>query len=136
MKPERVLRIADFRAALRKFERRNEEVSRRWDLTPQRYLLLLFIQGASQGANRITFTQLAERLQLSANTVTGLVARAESAGLVEREGAEHDQRVVYLSLTAEGDRRLTGALEESDEYRRELSSAFDKLVSTFRTAQG
>lgn len=131
---ERVIRIAQFRASLRAFLRRSEHVARRWNLTPQRYQLLLAIKGAPDGSERLSFTDLAERLQLSRNTVTELCARAEDAGLLEREPAAHDQRVVYLRLTREGERRLMGALVESEQDRRSLVRAFEELAETFRTA--
>src|SRR5205085_9236108 len=87
------------------------------------------------GTERLNFTELAERLQLSPNTVTELVARAEQSGLVEREPSEHDQRVIYLRLSAEGERRLCGVLIESEDYRRELTHAFEELTATFRLAE-
>ena len=131
---ERIQRIAEFRAGLRTFLRHSERVSLAWDLTPRRYLLLLFIKGAPSGLQRLSFGELANRLKLSKNAVTDLVSRAEEAGLVEREPAEHDHRVTYLKLTAEGERRLGGALRESDRYRRELTGAFEQLAETFREA--
>jgi len=132
---KRIVRTAEFRAALRLFQWQSETVSRGWGLTPQRYLLLLSIKGAPDRSQRLSFSQLVERLRLSANTVTELVARAEDAGLVRRERAEHDQRVIFLSLTDEGERRLAGALADSDVHRRELASAFDDLVASFDAAQ-
>ena len=38
---DQIIRIASFRCRLRAFIRHSEQVARRWDLTPQRYLLLL-----------------------------------------------------------------------------------------------
>lgn len=131
---ERVIHIAEFRAGLRTFLRHSERVVRNWGLTPQRYMLLLSIKGAPDGSERMSLTRLAERMKLSRNTVTELAARTEAAGLVEREPHESDQRVVYLRLTDEGERRLQGALAESDEYRRELIHAFEELAKTFELA--
>jgi DNA-binding MarR family transcriptional regulator len=131
---ERVMQIAEFRAGLRQFLRESEDVSRRWGLTPQRYLLLLQIKGAPDGTERLSFTALAERLKVSPNTVTELVTRAEQVGLVQRERSGGDQRVVFVRLTEEGERRLHGVLEESDEARRELIRSFDELQKTFKTA--
>jgi DNA-binding MarR family transcriptional regulator len=131
---ERVIQIAEFRAGLRQFLRESEEVSRRWGLTPQRYLLLLQVKGAPDGSERLSFTALADRLKVSPNTVTELVTRAEQAGLVRRERSGNDQRVVFVRLTEEGDRRLQGVLEESDEARRELIRSFEELQNTFKTA--
>jgi DNA-binding MarR family transcriptional regulator len=131
---ERIIHIAEFRASLRSFLRESERTSRRWDLTPQRHLLLLMIKGAPDRSERLRFTDLAKRLQLSPNATTELVSRAEEAGLLKREPAEDDQRVTYLRLTRDGERRLAGALLESDRYRRELIHAFDELAATFRLA--
>jgi len=131
---ERIISIAEFRAAIRTFLRDSERVSRHQGLTPQRYQLLLAIKGAPDGSQRLRFTDLADRLQLSRNSVTELVARAESAGLVSREPSETDQRVVYLRLTHEGDQRLCRALLESDANRRELVTAFEALTESFHQA--
>jgi DNA-binding MarR family transcriptional regulator len=77
---------------------------------------------------------LANALSLSPNTVTELPTRAEEAGLVRREPSDEDLRVVYLTVTAEGERRLLGAIAESDLHRQELRTAFDALTATFRSA--
>src|SRR5213592_1379932 len=103
---EDVVRVAEFRAALRQFLRHSERTARQSGLTPQRHLLLLMIKGARDGSEQSTVTELSERLQLAQSTVTELVRRAEDAGLVEREQSARDGRVAHLRLTAEGDRRL------------------------------
>ena len=95
---------------------------------------ILQVKGAPDGSERLSFTSLAERLKVSPNTVTELVTRAEQAGLVRRERSGGDQRVVYVRLTEEGERRLLGVLEESDEARRELIGSFEELQKTFKTA--
>src|SRR5437763_15681819 len=100
---ERIMRIAEFRASLRSFLRHSARVCASWELTPPRYLLLLMIKGARSGEARISFTALAERLQLERNTVTELCARAEEAGLVRREPSPDDGRGVDLRLTEEGE---------------------------------
>ena len=88
---EEVVRVAQFRAGLRRFLRRSERVARSSGLTPQRYLLLLMIKGAPEGDEQSTVTELAERLQLAQSTVTELVSRAEEVGLIGREqsASEH-----------------------------------------------
>ncbi|MBD0349181.1 MAG: MarR family transcriptional regulator [Thermoleophilia bacterium] len=131
---ERVLRIADFRAALRTFLRRSEQVSRSCGLTPRRYLLLLMIKGAPDRSERLSFSDLAERLKLDRVTVTELVARAERAGLVARQRSASDRRVTYLRLTDEGERRLALAIAASDEDRRQLAGAFRQLARTFKAS--
>src|SRR5512141_2562482 len=90
---EDVVAVAEFRTMLRRFLRRSERVARQYGLTPQRYLLLLMIKGATDGKEQSTVTQLAERLQLAQSTVTELVRRAEETGLVTREQSQDDARV-------------------------------------------
>jgi DNA-binding MarR family transcriptional regulator len=103
-------------------------------LTPQRYLLLLTIKGAPDGSQELSVNAIAERLFLSPNTVTELCGRAERAGLVIREDAAHDLRVVHVRLSAEGERRLAGALRQMDKYRDDLADAFAELTAAFKNA--
>ena len=111
--------MAEFRAALRRFLRRNERIARKSDLTPQRYLLLLMVKGAADGSERSTVTELAERMQLAQSTVTELVSRAEEAGLLEREQSHSDARVAHLRLTEEGERRLDAGVHRARHRARE-----------------
>lgn len=119
--------MAEFRAALRRFLRRNERIARKSDLTPQRYLLLLMVKGAADGSERSTVTELAERMQLAQSTVTELVSRAEEAGLLEREQSHSDARVAHLRLTEEGERRLALAFTGLATERANLRDAFTHL---------
>lgn len=122
-----VMAAAEFRAALRHFQRRSERVARQFGLTPQRHLLLMMIKGAPGGAEQSTVTELSERLQLAQSTVTELVHRAEQAGLVEREQSQRDARVAYLRLTAEGERRLMLSFTQLATERKNLREAFAHL---------
>jgi len=131
---DRLIRIAEFRSQLRRFLRHSERRCLSLGLTPQRFLLLLLIDGSPDGTRRASFTELAARLQLERNTVTELCARAEEAGLIAREASSVDRRVVYLRLTTEGDRLLQRALAETADARRDLVAAFDQLADAFRTA--
>jgi DNA-binding MarR family transcriptional regulator len=124
---DEVVRVAEFRAALRVFLRKSERNARRSGLTPQRYLLLLMIKGAPNGREQSTVTELADRLQLAQSTVTELVRRAEENGLVEREQSEADGRVAHLRLTSEGERRLMDAFTSNEQERNELRAAISHL---------
>ena len=130
---DRIQRVAEFRAQLRAFTRRSDEVARHWELTPQRYLLLLMLVGAADGTGRLSLTDLAARLSLSPNTATELVTRAEELGLVRRTQADHDQRVVHVSATEEGERRLREALDANERARSEFNAAFARLARSFRS---
>ena len=122
-----VVRVAEFRAALRKFLRHTERTARKSGLTPQRYLLLLMIKGSPDGSEQSTVTALADSLQLAQSTVTELVRRAEGAGLVTRVPSAADGRVAHLRLTAEGERRLTQSFTSNAVERRQLREAFRHL---------
>jgi DNA-binding MarR family transcriptional regulator len=127
---EDVVRVAEFRAALRQFLRRSERTARSSGLTPQRHLLLLMIKGAPDLSQQSTVTTLAERLQLAQSTVTELVRRAEEAGLLAREQSANDARVVHLRLTDEGERRLAQAFTNLAGERADLRDAFRNLEAT------
>src|ERR671935_1006995 len=125
--PEEVVRVAEFRAALRAFLRKSERNARTSGLTPQRYLLLLMIKGSPDGKEQSTVTELSDRLQLAQSTVTELVRRAEETGLIEREQSDLDGRVAHLRLTAEGERRLMKAFTTNAQEREELRAAIAHL---------
>lgn len=118
---------AEFRSALRSFQRVAEQAARRAGLTPQRHLLLLMIRGASDGSGSSTVTELSGRLRLAQSTVTELVRRAEAVGLVAREASPYDGRVVHLRLTSEGEERLSQTIAELRDEREHLEAAVRKL---------
>ena len=121
------MRVAEFRAALRRFLRTSERTARASGLTPQRYLLLLMVKGAPDGSEQSTVTELAERLQLAQSTVTELVSRAEEVGLIEREPSSADGRVAHLRLTEEGERRLAKSFSSLGAERTQLREAVSHL---------
>jgi len=123
--------IAEFRAALATFLDRSEAGARDAGLTPQRYLLLLMIKGAPEGAQRMRTGDVAACLRISPNAASELASRAEDAGLVVRERSQSDQRVVELRLTAKGERCLVKAILATENDRRALIHAFDALARTF-----
>jgi DNA-binding MarR family transcriptional regulator len=115
-----VIQTAELRTALRHFLRESERVAARYDLTPQRYLLLLMIKGAPDRRERSTVTELSRRLQLAQHTVTELAGRAVRAGLIRRTASSDDRRVVYLSLTTLGERKLAASFRDLEGERRAL----------------
>jgi DNA-binding MarR family transcriptional regulator len=120
-------RVADFRVALRRFVHQTERVARECGLTPRWYLLLLLIKGAPDLSERSTVTDLADRLHLAQSSVTELVARAEQAGLIDREPSADDARVAYLRLTEEGERRFSEAFQSLKAERQALREAITGL---------
>jgi DNA-binding MarR family transcriptional regulator len=111
---------AELRKVLNVFLRHSELITRKHGLTAERYQLLLFIKAASDDGDGPTVTELASELQLANSTVTQLVRRAENLRLVRRELSDRDARVRYLRLTAEGERRLRGAVADLHDERARL----------------
>jgi DNA-binding MarR family transcriptional regulator len=116
---------AAFRAELRRFLRRSEDVARSEGITPRQYILLLQIAGSDDGTR--TVTQLVDQLQLTQSAVTELVQRAEVAGLVQRRGSTKDARVVHLSLTDVGNERLSRVHTALGPERAQLRRMIDEL---------
>jgi DNA-binding MarR family transcriptional regulator len=109
---------AALRGVLRKFLRQSERIAREEGLTPSRYLLLLMIKASNDG--RSTVTELADRMQLTQSTVTELVTRAETAGLIERGQSPDDARVFWLRLSPDGEERLARAVARNGRERHRL----------------
>jgi DNA-binding MarR family transcriptional regulator len=122
-----VQKAATFRVALRAFLRQTERSAQHAGLTPQRYLLLLLVKGAEDGSSRATISELAKRLHLAQSTVTELVNRAASAGLVRRSASSEDARVVYVELTEEGEERFAAAFDAMLDERRRLAQVVAEL---------
>lgn len=68
---------------------------------------------------------LAETLDVSQASATGIVDRMEQRGLVERRHDDDDRRVVHVALTDEGRRLIAGMAEERREH---LAQMLDTLT--------
>src|SRR5262245_42554241 len=92
-----------FRDALRRFLRWSEQQAAEIGLTPAQHQLLLAIRGHD---GEPTVGDVADHLLLRHHSAVELVDRAALSGLVKRHVDGTDRRVVRLSLTAKGERRL------------------------------
>lgn len=93
--------LAAFRYSLRQFLRFSEEAARRVGITPQQYLALIAVRGFP-GKERITVSELAERLQIRHHSAVGLIDRMVTQGLMVRQPGDDDRRQVFVSLTPYG----------------------------------
>lgn len=122
--------LAEFRHALRRFQSFSEEAAREVGLTPSRHQLLLAIRGFP-GPEPPSTSDVAESLQLRLHSAGELVARAEAHGLVTRRSDPADARRSLLSLTAAGQRVLSGLSrlhrEELRRFRAEMADILDEL---------
>ena len=101
-------RLLDFRKELRRFLRWSEQSARNVGLTPAQHQLLLAIKGHLDGAP--TISDVADDLMLRHHSVSELIDRAATAGLVDRQTDPDDRRLTRLQVTPEGEavlRRLT-----------------------------
>lgn len=73
------------------------------DITYPQYLVLLVLwQNAEQGMTAMSVSQLTTALQLDTGTVTPLLKRMESKGILSRQRDASDERIVLVSLSEKG----------------------------------
>jgi DNA-binding MarR family transcriptional regulator len=108
--------LANFRYQIRKYLRYMEEKARARGYHPQQYQLLLAIEGLPDG-EMPTIKTLAERMQLNHNSTVELVDRCEKRGLLRRQRAGMDRRVVTLVATPIGKQMMQ---EQARASRAEL----------------
>jgi DNA-binding MarR family transcriptional regulator len=77
--------------------------------------------------------ELAERLHLAPNTVSGLISRLMAAGLVDRRTDATDRRASVVQLTEQGRERLASW---QDAHERRIGAALDELSPEHRAALG
>ena len=112
--------LLDFRDGIRRFLHWSEQQARSVGLTAAQHQLLLAIRGhrdsaATDGAADAqrpplprppTIGDVAAHLLLRHHSAVELVGRALAAGLIERVTDDDDHRIVRLTLSADGERRL------------------------------
>lgn len=85
-------------------------------LTPTQFNVLRSVDERSSDSP--TITRLSESMLCTRGNATRLVRRLHDMGLVTTQGQARDQRLVFVSLTREGRRRLALAREVLDEAAR------------------
>lgn len=110
-------------------------------VTPAQYNVLRILRGSHP--KKLTCSDIGERLLDRTPDVTRLLNRLQRAGLIRRARADHDRRVVEVSITDDGltllkamqadidavEQRITGHLSETQ--HRQVS----ELMETMRSAQ-
>ncbi|MCG9968309.1 MarR family transcriptional regulator [Pelotomaculum terephthalicicum JT] len=93
---------------------------------------------------RVTVSEVAEDLNVSLSAITALADRLHKAGLVDRSRDEQDRRLVWLTLTEEGENtvancrksrakvveKYVGQLPEEDLER--LIQIYEKILAIMR----
>ena len=120
---------AALRAALRLFDRRSEEITRRHHLTARGYELLLMVKTGREAPGAATPDELESRLQLAKSTVAELIQRNEARGLIVRALHPNRRGAIVIALTPEGARRLEAAFAELGSERDRLADALQLRLS-------
>jgi DNA-binding MarR family transcriptional regulator len=99
--------------------RLTKEEARKHELTGPQLTVIKLLAGVGD----LSLTRLSGLMQTRNSTVTGIIDRMESAGLVKRMRSETDRRVVHLRLTAAGKRLATAVpIEPMQVFRRALET--------------
>jgi DNA-binding MarR family transcriptional regulator len=69
----------------------------------------LLILQAIRGLGAVSISKLSEEVSLSQATVTNIIDRLESRGIVARHRSTEDKRVVHATLTEEGKSKVSEA---------------------------
>ncbi|NBC15953.1 MAG: MarR family transcriptional regulator [Bacteroidetes bacterium] len=88
-------------------------------MTPAQYNVLRILRGSHP--DRLTCSQIGDRLLDRTPDVTRLLNRLERSDLVDRRRAEYDRRVVEVGITDEGLALLGRMQEDVDEVQRHLT---------------
>jgi DNA-binding MarR family transcriptional regulator len=124
-------------AATRAVSRRYAELLAEAHLTYPQYLTLLALWGAE---SPLSVGELGDRLRLDSGTLTPLLKRMESAGLVTRRRDDTDERRVLVALTDEGwalqkrlahvPQELYASLDLTDREAQQLRRLLGKLLAS------
>ncbi len=113
--------IADFRAAITMLKcASSERLLRAGISTAQLHILYTL-----QRNGGMTMSQLAELLDVSLSSATGLIDRIEERGFVERTRVPEDRRVVVIHVTPTGHRMLDEVDALSDDLLRTVLERLD-----------
>jgi|SRR5450755_398314 DNA-binding MarR family transcriptional regulator len=120
--------LAELRHQVRRFLHFSEQAARNAGLEPRQHQLMLALKGLPKDV-RPTIGELAKRLQLQHHSAVELANRLASGGYVRRRRGNLDRREVLLSLTAEGERILSGL---SLDHWSELRTQGPELISVLK----
>jgi DNA-binding MarR family transcriptional regulator len=100
------------------------------DLTAVQAMVIRFLYDS----DRLTSSQLGKRTKLDSATLTGLIDRLETAGLVERRRNSEDRRSIRLRLTREGMKKgeiVKRLMEDANkEFLHEFSESEEVALRT------
>jgi len=124
--------LAEFRFALRGFLAFSERAARTAGLTAQQHQALLAIRGFP-GRDRVSVSELAERLLIRHHSAVELIDRLARLGLIVRTSDPSDRRRVHITLTPKARRKLTALSAAHMKELRQLSAAVPRLLERLGT---
>ncbi len=89
------------------------------NLTYPQYLVMMVLWEQ----NEVCVKSISEKLMLESNTLTPLLKRLESSGLLERERSKQDERKVFIHLTEKGKALREQAMEVPVQLIEQIASA-------------
>lgn len=120
-------RLLAFRILLRRFDQWSTRKALDSGLTHAQHQLLLAIRGHADHRGP-TVGQVAEDLLVRHHTAVELANRTEELGLIARTRDPDDRRVVRLTLTAKGKRRIRSLSAAHLDELRQLAPVLNALV--------
>jgi DNA-binding MarR family transcriptional regulator len=127
--------VLELRTGLRRFLRWSEQQAHAVGLTPAKHQLLLAIRGHSDPAGP-TIGEIAEYLVLRHHSAVGLIDRAVSDGLVERNPDPAAKSVVRVTLTRAGSDKLEQLSEAHVEELAHLAPTMQTLWRALEHTDG
>jgi DNA-binding MarR family transcriptional regulator len=120
-------KLLEFRVALRRFLGWSEDQAAEVSLSAAQHQLLLAICGHDDPRGP-TVSDIAGYLVVRHHSAIGLINRAQDGGLLQRRTDDDDQRVVRLSITPLGQRRVDAMAAAHIEELRRLAPLLDALL--------
>ena len=96
------------------------------ELTNDQHYILGYIHQAGQ----VTSSELAEVFQVNKSAITAIINRMVDRDLIQRIRDENDRRVVYLSLTSEGNKLFLEAQERVKRLVESIITQFEEQEIT------
>lgn len=125
-------RLLHVRTRLRQFEHWSAGKAASMGLTSSQHQLMLAVRGHDVPEGP-TIGEIADYLLVRHNTAVELVNRAQELGLIDRTRDTTDHRVVRLTLTTEGRKRLNALSAEHIEELTRLATVVDEVLATLHT---
>ena len=120
-------KFATFRLALFEFQRRSEAILDQFEIGNRQFYAMLIIKSGA-GQDLVTVGAVARGMDIHPSSASGLIARLEAAGLVERIFDLENRRQVRVRLTAQGDSLLTKIIDTDSQSPADLTEQYNRLL--------